>query len=38
LDPEPLREWLEDYTLGELWNKNLLGGRPEYFPQEDLPF
>lgn len=23
-----LREWLEDYTLGELWQKNLLGGRP----------
>lgn len=20
--------WLEDYTLGELWKKNLLGGRP----------
>jgi predicted ATPase len=25
---EDLKEWLEDYTLGELWNKNLLGGRP----------
>ncbi len=21
-------EWLDDYTLGELWKKNLLGGRP----------
>lgn len=21
-------EWLNDYTLGELWKKNLLGGRP----------
>ena len=21
-------EWLEDYTIGELWNKNVLGGRP----------
>ena len=20
-------EWLEDYTVGELWNKNILGGR-----------
>lgn len=20
--------WLEDYSLGELWNKNILGGRP----------
>ena len=23
-----LQSWLEDYTLGELWEKNLLGGRP----------
>ena len=23
-----LSEWLEDYTLGELWQKNILGGRP----------
>ena len=23
-----LSDWLEDYTLGELWNKNILGGRP----------
>jgi len=23
-----LNEWLADYTLGELWQKNLLGGRP----------
>jgi predicted ATPase len=27
-DAEPLREWLEEYSLGELWEKNLLGGRP----------
>ena len=28
LDEEELRNWLEnDYTLGELWNKNILGGR-----------
>lgn len=28
LDSESLKEWLEnDYTLGELWNKNILGGR-----------
>ena len=27
-DANQLREWLEDYTLGELWQKNLLGGRP----------
>ncbi|OTA19840.1 chromosome segregation protein SMC [Xenorhabdus beddingii] len=24
-----LSEWLEDYSLGELWTKNLLGGRPQ---------
>ncbi|MCL2645170.1 MAG: AAA family ATPase [Betaproteobacteria bacterium] len=28
LDTEILREWLGEYTLGELWKKNLLGGRP----------
>jgi predicted ATPase len=28
LDAADLSEWLEDYTLGELWQKNLLGGRP----------
>lgn len=28
LESDDLKEWLEsDYTLGELWNKNLLGGR-----------
>ncbi len=28
LDPEPLSEWLQEYGLGDLWQKNLLGGRP----------
>lgn len=28
LDPEPLREWLQDYSLGGLWKMNVLGGRP----------
>jgi predicted ATPase len=28
LESADLSEWLEDYTLGELWQKNLLGGRP----------
>ncbi len=28
LDTEALSEWLEEYSLGELWKKNLLGGRP----------
>ena len=25
---EELRHWLEEYSTGELWQKNLLGGRP----------
>lgn len=24
-----LREWLQEYTLGELWEKNVIGGRPD---------
>ena len=28
LDPEPLKDWLEEYSLSELWNKNLFAGRP----------
>ena len=28
LNEESLEGWLEDYSLGELWKKNLLGGRP----------
>jgi predicted ATPase len=28
LDAGRLREWLEEYSLGELWEKNELGGRP----------
>ena len=28
LDPGSLTEWLEEYSLGELWQKNLFGGRP----------
>lgn len=27
-DAAALSSWLEDYSLGELWKKNLLGGRP----------
>ncbi len=26
--PEELQRWLDDYTLSELWNMNVLGGRP----------
>ena len=25
---EKLREWLEDYSLGEVWEKNVIGGGP----------
>lgn len=28
LDPAGLSEWLAEYSLGELWQKNILGGRP----------
>ncbi len=28
LDPEKLISWLEKYSLGQLWEKNELGGRP----------
>lgn len=27
-DRERLAQWLDDYSLGELWEMNLLGGRP----------
>ena len=27
-DAEALADWLADYSLGELWKKNVLGGRP----------
>ncbi len=28
LAKEQLEEWLEDYSIGELWDKNVFGGRP----------
>ncbi|MEZ4511144.1 MAG: AAA family ATPase [Chloroflexota bacterium] len=28
LAPDAIDDWLEDYGLGELWEKNVLGGRP----------
>jgi predicted ATPase len=34
LDSKQLSGWLEDYTLGELWQKNVLGGRPR---NENIP-
>jgi predicted ATPase len=27
-DSEALREWLREYSLSELWEKNVIGGRP----------
>lgn len=27
-DPDEYRYWLDDYATGELWEKNLIGGRP----------
>ncbi|WP_214711498.1 MULTISPECIES: AAA family ATPase [unclassified Exiguobacterium] len=29
LNEEDFDEWLEEYSLGELWEKNILGGRPK---------
>lgn len=28
LDPKPLAQWLDEYSLGQLWEKNEIGGRP----------
>ena len=28
LEEEPLTEWLKEYSLSELWEKNVVGGRP----------
>ena len=28
LDAEQLKDWMEDYSMGELWEKNVLGGGP----------
>lgn len=28
LDGSNLKDWLEEYCLSELWNKNIFGGRP----------
>ncbi len=27
-DADSLSDWLQEYALGELWEKNVLGGRP----------
>jgi predicted ATPase len=28
LDPASLKDWLEEYSVGELWRKNVIGGGP----------
>jgi predicted ATPase len=28
LEEKDFESWLEDYSVGELWEKNILGGRP----------
>lgn len=30
LEEKPLQQWLEDFTLGELWQKNVFDGGPSY--------
>jgi predicted ATPase len=30
LHEEDYKEWLEEYSLGEIWQKNLIGGVPSY--------
>lgn len=30
LDQEPLEHWLEDFGMGDIWAKNLIGGRPAW--------
>lgn len=30
LEPDKLAHWLEAYAMGDLWSKNLIGGRPEW--------
>ena len=28
LSSDELKEWIEEYSMGEIWEKNLIGGRP----------
>lgn len=30
LEKEPLAQWLETYGMGDIWRKNLIGGRPAW--------
>ncbi len=29
-DKNTLKHWLEDYGMGDIWCKNLIGGRPKW--------
>ena len=28
LSPTELKEWIDEYTLGQIWEKNVFGGGP----------
>lgn len=30
VEEDELKGWLEDYAMGDIWTKNLIGGRPEW--------
>ncbi len=30
VEEEELQEWLKDYSMGDIWTKNIIGGRPEW--------
>lgn len=30
VDEIDLKDWLEDYSMGDIWSKNIIGGRPEW--------
>lgn len=30
VNEEELKGWLDDYAMGDIWTKNLIGGRPEW--------
>ena len=35
LDPANLQAWLDNYSLGEIWQKNVIAGRPASRPISD---
>jgi predicted ATPase len=30
VDEDALKDWLEEFSMGDIWTKNLIGGRPEW--------